>query len=329
MQKGLVSIISPCYNTGKYIHRLLDSVLMQDYPMIEMLVIDDGSSDNSREVIESYIQKFSLKGYRLEYQYQENQGQSVAINNALKWVKGEYLCWPDSDDYYSSSRAISQFVDAIKFSNCHIVRCLPTWIEENSLETIKTDIIDSEFSRSDQFDNCLNSTHMIWPPINYMIDMRAFDCVNPQREIYTEKMAGQNWQMLLPLFYSYKCHTMDASLCNVLVRKSSHSRGQFSGLKQTLEKEACYERTIIETIERISLLNRSEKDYYINRVKCKYAFNNMNLCIFYKKSEQALAFAKTYNGLSSQQLSKYTILICKYCNQPLLVKFFSLLRKLF
>lgn len=63
MQKGLVSIITPCYNTGGVIHRLLDSVLEQDYPSISMLVIDDGSADNSKEVILSYIPLFEKKGY--------------------------------------------------------------------------------------------------------------------------------------------------------------------------------------------------------------------------------------------------------------------------
>ena len=55
MQKGLVSIITPCYNTGKIIHRLLDSILEQDYPFIEMLVVDDGSTDNSKQIAEEYL----------------------------------------------------------------------------------------------------------------------------------------------------------------------------------------------------------------------------------------------------------------------------------
>lgn len=49
MQEGLVSVITPCYNTGEIIHRLLDSILKQDYPSVEMLVVDDGSTDNSKK----------------------------------------------------------------------------------------------------------------------------------------------------------------------------------------------------------------------------------------------------------------------------------------
>ena len=55
MQKGLVSILTPCYNTGSIVHRLLDSILAQDYPSIEMFAINDGSTDNTEVVIKSYI----------------------------------------------------------------------------------------------------------------------------------------------------------------------------------------------------------------------------------------------------------------------------------
>ena len=87
MKKGLVSIITPCFNGGMLIHRLLDSILKQDYSMIEMYVVDDGSIDNTRSVIESYIDRFTNKGYVLNYIYQDNAGQAAAINKALPLVE--------------------------------------------------------------------------------------------------------------------------------------------------------------------------------------------------------------------------------------------------
>lgn len=87
----LVSLLTPCYNMEKYIFRLLDSVLSQTYPTVEMIIIDDGSSDKSADIIKSYIPKFSERGYSLKYVFQENSGQSVAIQNGLLLVKGKYL----------------------------------------------------------------------------------------------------------------------------------------------------------------------------------------------------------------------------------------------
>ncbi len=199
MQEGLVSVITPCYNTGEIIHRLLDSILKQDYPSVEMLVVDDGSTDNSKKVILSYIPLFEKRGYSLEYTYQSNQGQSAAINNALKWVKGEFLAWPDSDDFYNRSDAISSFVRKFReLSNDYgAVRCLPTYVHEKNMKGyVQTKGINLDCN---QFYNCLYSTSFIWPPGNYVIKLCALDRVNPSREIYVSKDAGQNWQMLLPL----------------------------------------------------------------------------------------------------------------------------------
>lgn len=56
--KKLVSILTPCYNGARVIHRLLDSVLQQDYPYVEMIIVDDGSIDDSKNIINSYQDKF-------------------------------------------------------------------------------------------------------------------------------------------------------------------------------------------------------------------------------------------------------------------------------
>lgn len=78
----LVSILTPTYNRDDFLPLAIESVLNQDYTNYEMLVVDDGSTDNTREVMEKYLQD-----ERIKYSYQENQGQSVARNKALKIVK--------------------------------------------------------------------------------------------------------------------------------------------------------------------------------------------------------------------------------------------------
>ena len=94
----LVYILTPSYNCGQYIYRLLNSVLTQTYPNIEMTVIDDGSTDNTKDIIISYQFKFAARCYKLNYVYQNNQGLSSTINNGLKLVHGDFLIWPDADD---------------------------------------------------------------------------------------------------------------------------------------------------------------------------------------------------------------------------------------
>ena len=91
--QSIVSFIIPCYNGANFIFRLLDSLLRQTYDRMEIFVIDDGSTDESAAVIKSYISKFEEKQIKLDYIYQENAGQSYAINRGLKLFSGDYLAW--------------------------------------------------------------------------------------------------------------------------------------------------------------------------------------------------------------------------------------------
>jgi len=89
-----VSVIIPTYNYGKYIEKAIDSVLAQTYKDFEIIVVDDGSTDNTREIIET---KYKDK---VRYFYQENSGAPVARNKGIKESKGEYLVFLDADDWF-------------------------------------------------------------------------------------------------------------------------------------------------------------------------------------------------------------------------------------
>lgn len=89
------SIIVPVYNVEKYLRRCLDSICNQTFTDIEIIIIDDGSNDSSREIYESYAQKDE----RIVVIRQENQGQSAARNAGMSRASGEYIVFVDSDDY--------------------------------------------------------------------------------------------------------------------------------------------------------------------------------------------------------------------------------------
>jgi glycosyltransferase involved in cell wall biosynthesis len=91
---AMVSVIVPCYNYGKFISETLDSVLEQTYDNWECIIIDDGSTDNSKEIISCYTRKDK----RFTYIYQENKGLSAARNTGINAAKGDFLLFLDSDD---------------------------------------------------------------------------------------------------------------------------------------------------------------------------------------------------------------------------------------
>jgi len=104
--KPLVSIITPSYNQGKYIEETLRSVLLQDYPNIEYIVIDGASTDNSVEVIEKYRDRLAF------FVSEKDDGQSDAINKGFSMAHGEIIAWLNSDDVYTE-HAVARAVDAL------------------------------------------------------------------------------------------------------------------------------------------------------------------------------------------------------------------------
>lgn len=90
---GKVSVIIPTFNREKFITKAIDSVMDQTYQDFEIVVLDDGSTDNTRDILKRYDD-------RVRYFYQENRGIASARNEAIKRSTGEYIAFLDSDDYW-------------------------------------------------------------------------------------------------------------------------------------------------------------------------------------------------------------------------------------
>ncbi|WEK19416.1 MAG: glycosyltransferase [Candidatus Pedobacter colombiensis] len=89
--EALVSVIIPCYNHGRYLSKAIESVLAQTYTHFEIIVIDDGSTDNTKEIVQNYKE--------VKYVFKINQGLSAARNTGIDQSTGEYLVFLDADDW--------------------------------------------------------------------------------------------------------------------------------------------------------------------------------------------------------------------------------------
>lgn len=94
------TIIIPTYNRASFLTKAIESVMNQTFQNWELLIIDDGSTDNTKEIIGDYISKDS----RIKYFYQENAERSAARNHGIDKARGEWICFLDSDDYYLENR---------------------------------------------------------------------------------------------------------------------------------------------------------------------------------------------------------------------------------
>ena len=94
----LVSVITPCYNGEAYLDRYFNSILNQTYRPLELIFVNDGSTDRTAEIAERYAPVLKESDISFIYLHQENAGQAAALNRGLKLFTGEYLTWPDADD---------------------------------------------------------------------------------------------------------------------------------------------------------------------------------------------------------------------------------------
>ena len=93
----LISVIVPAYNVGQYIGKCLDSILGQTYPNLEIILIDDGSTDSTGEICEAYRERDS----RIIVVHQQNQGALAARNAGIEQAQGKYIGFVDGDDWIS------------------------------------------------------------------------------------------------------------------------------------------------------------------------------------------------------------------------------------
>lgn len=105
MNNPKISVIVPVYNAEKYLHRCIDSILNQTFPDFELLLIDDGSKDQSGEICDEYAKKDS----RVKVFHKENGGVSSARNVGIDNAVGEYICFCDSDDWVEKTWLLSFF----------------------------------------------------------------------------------------------------------------------------------------------------------------------------------------------------------------------------
>ena len=95
MDEKLVSIIIPIYNSEKYLKKCIDSILEQKYNNLEIILINDGSTDNSGKICD----RLAIEDKRIKVIHKLNEGVSIARNKGLEMAKGEYIFFIDSDDY--------------------------------------------------------------------------------------------------------------------------------------------------------------------------------------------------------------------------------------
>jgi alpha-1,6-rhamnosyltransferase len=196
----LVSIIAPCYNAEKYLDVALASIFAQDYPNVEVIIVDDGSTDNSVPLLRALQGKYDFQLYS-----QVNQGVSAALNHGLQYARGEYVCTPDLDDIMlpSSVRLRAEYLNQHPEVGC--VGALIIYMDSEGNDT-KSQKLASIQKLS--FDEILGDAIVVGAPVSlYRMDaLRTVDFYDPDIKV-------QDFQMTLKIASKgYEVHVLPVSV---------------------------------------------------------------------------------------------------------------------
>ncbi len=155
----LVSIIIPVYNVELYLHECIDSVINQTYKNLEIILVDDGSTDSSGKICDDYVETDS----RIKVIHQRNGGLSVARNTGISSSNGDYIYFLDSDDYIASNAielllkiALTDnreivFFDAVSFADTGDFKVNQNYIRKNKYQTDSGYGVFSEMIKNKEF----------------------------------------------------------------------------------------------------------------------------------------------------------------------------------
>jgi glycosyltransferase involved in cell wall biosynthesis len=139
-QSPAVSVVIATFNRANFLPETIDSILAQTFQDFELIVVDDGSTDNTREVIERY-------GSRLHYLHQQNRGPSAARNRGVQHAKAAWIAFQDSDDLSLPNHLASLYGHASKLSACGMVFANGNYLSGTAQSRGKRTIIEAAKSR--------------------------------------------------------------------------------------------------------------------------------------------------------------------------------------
>lgn len=184
MKQPLVSVIVPVYNVAGYLEESLKSLIEQSYQNLDIIIIDDGSTDGG----EKYVDKFAKNRKNVRVIHQENRGLSAARNRGLEIAKGDYITFLDSDDFFAKD-AIESLLNAATENKVDISTCVHYERKENGelFDFNHGALASGVYSVKEMLRNMLNERGTNLQVIGKLYRRELFDKVRfPVGEVYED-----------------------------------------------------------------------------------------------------------------------------------------------
>ncbi|MFX5323063.1 glycosyltransferase [Acinetobacter baumannii] len=189
-EQPLVSIVIPCYNHEKYVQDCIKSVIAQTYQNIELIIIDDGSKDESVEKIQQLVSQCQERFVRFEFRHRSNKGLCATLNEALEWCQGQYYSAIASDDEMISHKTKYQVDFLEKHLECVALLGGVILINDSGKEIKKA----SRKESNHDFSNIFLMKH----GLNVCTQMARLSVIK-QVGCYNELFKIEDWYMWLKL----------------------------------------------------------------------------------------------------------------------------------
>lgn len=282
-RKPVFSVIIPTYNREKLIGRAIDSVLNQTFKDFELIIVDDGSTDNTKEIIERYTDQ------RIRYIYKENGGQNSALNKGIEFAKGKYVAFLDSDDEWLDEKLRKVYIKYHTDTNIDIVYHYVGTRRKNGIVSLRNDCLEGYVYKE-----------VLWQ--EYLCCPTALVC----KKICLDRIGGFDEK-----FVMYQ----DDEICYRLTKL--YHVGLIKQVLGVMHGDASnrvttdYVRTARDYLQ---LINKFKKDIIKNCGKQKIADMYYKAAFHFAKAGNFKMSRKVYNLISRYDVGKKYSRIC-YCGK--------------
>lgn len=185
MDERLISVIVPVYQVEPYLSKCIRSILRQSYSYLDILLIDDGSTDGSAHICDC----FAKKDRRVRVFHKPNEGVAVTRNKGIQWAKGEYICFVDGDDwlpaksietlYRALDRHRAQFsvgtIEAISPSYCFMLKCYDDVVKRSDEERMVPHVFEPNCSTGYMVAKLFNRRVIVEHHIEFVESMKCYE----------------------------------------------------------------------------------------------------------------------------------------------------------
>lgn len=310
MKQPLVSVIIPVYNAEKYLDECISSVINQTYNNLEILLINDGSLDNSLSI----CSKWKEKDKRVIVKSKANKGVSSARNLALHIAKGDYFVFLDADDYLDTN-AIEQMINTIIETNTEIAFCaIQIFDDKHSVisSAYTNDIIDNETAIKQCFQKKESWVNTVWAKIF----SRKAIIINRNLNLFNENLlVGEDYLWLMQILTktaTQKVSCINLPLYNYRRFSEMYSLSNFKS-DNYITKKIDLLNADLQVLEIFNQLNNKQLQK-MAKLRFLSEFINGEVIIYYTKGYKHLntyrkQFQKPFYGvLKSKNIPLQTII---------------------